>query len=265
MQATLSIAGSVDGLRYNKADNTVWALQNQDGNSHLTIINAATNATTPVSYAVTSPSMGYDDLAFRGNQTFFSYTNPGAPTDAVIAKIVNGTGPIAVTTVLNDASPTGGLNTNDPDSLVLAPNGDLVQSSGDNGILTFVHNPGLASQTARYLQLTSGGTPVSGLDDSQWITTKSGTLYVTDTNSNRVLSLALTGLTPGTLLANIGSLNALSFVDPTTGAVTPFIGNLDAPHGLAFVPTVAEPAALGVLGLGLAGVVAARRRRSSAR
>lgn len=259
VQNTFSIAGSVDGLRYNKATNSVWALQNQDGNSHLTIIDAATNATTPVSYALTSPSMGYDDVAFRGKQAFLSYTNPAAPTDPVILKVINGTSPIQVTTVLSDASPTGGLNTTDPDSLVLAPNGDLIQSSGDNGILTFVHNPGLASQTARYLQLTSGGVAVSGLDDTQSITAKSGTLYLTDTNSNNVLSIALTGLTPGTLLANIGSLNALSFVDPSTGAVTPFIANLNAPHGLAFVPTAAvpEPATLGLV---LAGVLAARRR-----
>src|SRR5579872_3057112 len=42
---TWTIAGNVDGLRI-APNGQVWALQNNDGNSALTVINPATNATT---------------------------------------------------------------------------------------------------------------------------------------------------------------------------------------------------------------------------
>src|SRR5450755_1884391 len=47
--STWSIAGNVDGLKV-APSGQVWALQNNDGNSALTIINPTTNATTAYSY-----------------------------------------------------------------------------------------------------------------------------------------------------------------------------------------------------------------------
>ncbi len=71
--------------------------------------------------------------------------------------------------------------------------------------------------------------------------------HATETSGNQVLALNLQGLTPGTLLANIGSLNELAFVDPTTGNLTPFVTGLPGAHGLAFAASAAvvpEPASL---------------------
>ena len=48
VQHTWSIAGNVDGLRIDPS-NQVWAMQNNDGNSALTVINPTTNGTSSFS------------------------------------------------------------------------------------------------------------------------------------------------------------------------------------------------------------------------
>jgi hypothetical protein len=50
---TWTIKGNVDGLNIDPTSGLVWALQNNDGNSALTVINPITNATTPHTYGNT--------------------------------------------------------------------------------------------------------------------------------------------------------------------------------------------------------------------
>lgn len=271
VQATYSIKGSVDGLKYNPGTGIIWALQNQDANSALSFINPVTNAVTPQPYAAVSNSQGYDDVAFTSRGTFLSYTNPGSATDTVLRRVVDGTSPIQTTDILTAGAPGTNLATGqtgyvlpvfDPDFLKVAPNGDLVQTSGNRDTLVFVSNAGSANQAVSYLPLTADGAAVTGLDDSLYVTAPSGTLYLTETSGNQVLALNLQGLTPGTLLANIGSLNELAFVDMATGNLTPFVTGLPGAHGLAFsaAAAVPEPASLALLATGMLAMVAQRRR-----
>ena len=74
----------------------VWALQNQDANSSLSLIDPATNTLTHETYAVTSPTQGYDDVVFTKDATFLSYTDPSGPGDSTLQEIVPGTSPIQV-------------------------------------------------------------------------------------------------------------------------------------------------------------------------
>jgi len=109
--------------------------------------------------------------------------------------------------------------------------------------------------------LTQGGAAVSGLDDTARILGTAGTLYATETLGNQVLAFDLDGTTPGSLLASIGSLQELAFVDPSTGALTPLVTGLRGIHGLAYAPdAVPEPATIALLGLGFTGTLALRRR-----
>jgi len=244
---TYSIAGSVDGLKVDPRTGLVWALQNQDGNSTLSLINSKRHTVTgPIPYAVKSSVHGYDDVVFRLNQVFLSYTNPAAPTDPTIQLLQNASNPLAVTPILLMGATGTNLATgqanqpttqNDPDSLKLTPTGDLMLSSGDDGQLIFVEKPGKPDQSISFLQLLdpSTGLHVSGLDDAVFATAREGSFYLADTGNNRILKIEVDHVAVGTLFASVGSLNELTVVDIHTGLATPFLSNLNGPHGLEFV------------------------------
>jgi len=114
-------------------------------------------------------------------------------------------------------------------------------SSGDDGQLIFVLNPGTEDQKVAFLSLLTPTNPhVSGLDDAIFPASKAGTLYLTDTGNNRVLKVDIEDIAEGSLYACVGSLNQFVRVNIHTGIVTPVISNLNAPHGLAFVPKGGE-------------------------
>src|SRR6266481_8143289 len=72
---TYSIPGSVAGLKVDPKTGLVWALQNQDGNSTLTLIDPEDGITSnsPLTYAVKSGTGGYDDVVLRCDEIFLSY------------------------------------------------------------------------------------------------------------------------------------------------------------------------------------------------
>ncbi len=244
---TYSITGSVDGLKVDPRTGRVWALQNQDGNSTLSVINPKMHTVSgPIPYAVKSATQGYDDVVFRGNQVFLSYTNPLAPTDPTVQLLQNGSNPLVVIPILTMGATGTNLATGqtnqpttdtDSDSLKLTPTGDLMLSSGADGQLIFVEKPGKPDQSVSFLQLLDPmGLAVSGLDDAVFATAREGTFYVADTTNNRILKIEVDHVRVGTLFASVGSLNQLTVVDIHTGVTSPFVSNLKGPHGLEFVP-----------------------------
>jgi hypothetical protein len=244
-----TIAGSVDGLKRDPGTGLIWALQNQDGNSTLTIIDPRTGmivSGSPFQYAAKSGARGYDDVVFRGGKVYLSYTNPTGPTDPTIQLLENGSNPLVVSPILLQGArgtdlATGKTNQattqNDPDSMKLTPDGRLMLTSGDDGQLIFVAHPGAPDQSVSFLSLLdSGGNHVSGLDDAVFATAERGIFYLADTGNNQVLTIVVDDLPGGSLYASVGSLNVLGKVDLRTGRVVSLVPGLNAPHGLVFVP-----------------------------
>ncbi|HLZ83624.1 MAG TPA: hypothetical protein VKQ54_08660, partial [Caulobacteraceae bacterium] len=154
---TITVTGHNDGLRYDSATNQLWAIQNEDGNPNLVLINPTTlSPSTPMTFSSTPHGGGYDDVAFGPNGTYISASNPQLnPNTApaiVSAKIsggvVNVTGALggnAIATVINGGGTTT-LNLQDPDSLIFAPNGALVLDSQSDQQLVYVNGIGSLSQ-----------------------------------------------------------------------------------------------------------------------
>src|SRR6202035_1073081 len=254
IEHTYTIAGSVDGLKYNPYTGQIWALQNQDGNSTLSLIDPVTHKVTgPLSYANPSATSGYDDVVFEGNKVFLSYTNPNGAGDPTLVELVNGDRPsdlLLTSTILTDGAK--GLDTatgqvevvpqSDPDSLKMAPNGDLIFSSGNDGTIIDVQNPGKSNQAVSFTNIQGVTAGNAGLDDVIKPNATAGTFYLTDTNDNRVLAFHVTGLNVNDYYASVGSLGAFGQVDPTTGVFTPIVSaqnapgfELSGPHGVTFV------------------------------
>jgi hypothetical protein len=255
----------------------VWALQNNDGNSALTVINPVTNATTSFSYGNTytdngnSLSRGFDDVEFRNGATYLSETNPGSGTDPVIVQLTTPlASPLQVAGILNSTFTginlatglQGSTTITDSDSLILNPAGDLVLTGEADQEIVFVHNPGAVNQTESFLALLgTDGLTISGFpDDTVFPTAPDGTFYVTDTGANVVYAFTATGLAPGSVYIDVG--NEFGSLDLATGIVTPVFTGV-SPHGVVFVATP-EPAsfslAAGALLAGAALVLGSRRR-----
>jgi len=173
---TWTIKGNVDGLNIDPTSGLVWALQNNDGNSGLTVINPITNATTPYSYGNTYTNVanrGFDDLVFSHGNVFISETNPASGADAVIVRLTTGLhSPLQISPILNSTFTGTNLATHlptsvtiiDSDSLKLTTTGVLALTGEADQKIAFISNPGTARQTETFLSLwerTSSQSPVT--------------------------------------------------------------------------------------------------------
>jgi hypothetical protein len=303
VEHTYTIPGLADGLKLNPTTGMIWALQNNDGNATLSIINpTAGTVSAPLSYASppyvygANSGRGYDDVAFLNGKVYLSYTNPVNPSDPVLQVLNQGNTPSGTltTTSILTAQQTNPLFTNstqappDIDSLKTTPSGQLVLTSeGDlsggpgsptsntsDGRYTLISNPGTPGQTFTNVRVTNAaGVNVSAMDDVLFPGATTGTLFVADTKSNAVYALILTGLDPNTPIVSLGGFNEVGLVNPTTGVVEmSLLGNLPAPHGMDFIAnstsvSVPEPPIWVMLlpaFAGLALVRAGRRRAAGA-
>ncbi len=249
VQNTYTLPGLADGLKVDPATGDVWALQNQDGNSTVTLLDPGTNqVSSPLSYAApytygATSTRGYDDVAFVGQKVFLSYTNPKNPGDPVVQQLTNGTAPfgsLQTTNVLRFGDTgtnlvTGETNqplpVTDPDSLKALPDGSLILTGEGDKAFTIITNPGTTQQSASFLNLPADSTSP---DDVIMPTATSGTLYISNQNDNNVLAVRVTDLNTKDLYASVGT--AVEQIDPSTGTVTPIITGLNGSHGLLFVP-----------------------------
>lgn len=264
IQHTYSLPGSIDGLKYDPATGDLFALKNQDGNSHLYTIDPNTQAVSgPLDYAPpyvygADSTRGFDDAAFQNGNVYLSYTNPGSNGGSVIAQLDQGNTPSGALTLtsivrLGDTGTnltTGEVNqplpVSDPDSLKTLPDGSLILTSDHDAALTIIANPGTAQQSASFVTLPAGS---SGLDDAIVPTSDSGTFYISNEGADDVLKVAVTGLNTNDIYISVGTDNAIDQLDPTTGALTPFIVGLNSPHGMEFVPSSGSaPAVAGAAG-----------------
>jgi hypothetical protein len=292
VQHVYTIAGLVDGLKVNPVTGMVWALQNNDGNATLSLINPTAHAVSaPMKYASppyvygSTSGRGYDDVAFLGGKVYLSYTNPVNPSDPVLQMLNNGNNPSGTltTTSILTAQQTNPLFTSptqappDIDSLKSTPSGQLVLTSEGDGLgpawatsdgrYTLISNPGTASQTFVNVRVTNAaGVNVNGMDDIIFPDAKAGTLYVSDTGTDKIWAVHLTGLNPDTPIISLGSFDEVALVNPVTGVVgMPLLTGLTSVHGMDFV-AAPEPSTPALLLLGLGGLAAAawRGRRGAA-
>lgn len=264
---TWTIKGNVDGLNIDPTSGVVWALQNNDGNSALTVINPTTNATTSYTYGNTYTNVanrGFDDVVFSKGNIFISETNPASGTDPVIVKLTTGlhSPPLQISPILNSTF-TGtnlatGLPANisitDSDSLKLTTSGLLALTGEADQKIAFISNPGTGSQTETFLSLlgTNGQAITGKPDDTIFPNATGGFFYIADTGTNTVYRIAAAGLAPGSVYIDVG--DEFGILDTTTGIATPIFTGV-SPHGADFVPfaqSVPEPS---TMSLTLAGIL----------
>jgi hypothetical protein len=240
---TYTVPGHNDGLRVNPKTKQVWAMQNEDGNPNLVIIDPKTQTQTQYSFGPTPHGGGYDDIAFRGNDVFISCSNPAnnPNTAPAIVKAQFSGNTVVVTPVLNASAtatdiPTStpiGLNLQDPDSMIFNPLGDLVLDSQADAELIVVHHPGYTDQSVYHLGLTQNGSAVQ-IDDTVFATSSHGVILVSDRDGQTVYAISRNIFSPGA--AYSATPSSVAELNQDTGLLTDIVTGMASPHGMAFIP-----------------------------
>jgi hypothetical protein len=255
-----TIVGHNDGLRFNPQTNELWAVQNEDGNANLSILDLKTGKQKIYQLGTGPHGGGYDDIDFNNKDVYLSASaptiNPNTAPAIVSLKLTGKK--VALTGIFNGNAPatnvTSGepetLNLQDPDSMIVDPLGELVMTSQGDGELIIVQHPGLKCQDAFVVPLTSevGGPTVGDtqLDDTVFTTQSAGELLVADKGLNTVykitvpyfaasaysaVSVFATPTAPNPIESFVGQTNL------TNGFVTPIVNGMSNPGGMTFIPS----------------------------
>jgi hypothetical protein len=247
-----TVVGHNDGMKVNPYTHTVWAMQNEDANPNLVVIDPETHQQSVYTFGgAQAHGGGYDDIVFRNGKSYFSASNPANNPNnepAIVEGTLSGTTVQVTPLLMGNASAvdvvTGGtvtLNLQDPDSMTLTPSNDILLDSQGDSELVLVHNPG-ANQTVTLIPLSS---PFGALqaDDSLFIPASEGFVLLSDTPANTVYKISKKRFVPGTALsgglgapdANGNSVGFVGVLDLTFGDVRPVITGFKSPHGMGFV------------------------------
>jgi hypothetical protein len=242
---TYSVLGHNDGLRVNPQTRQLWAMQNEDGNPNLVIIDTTKGTQTVYTFGPTPHGGGYDDIAFRGSDVFLSASNPAnnpnyAP--AVVRATISGS-VVNVSEALNASAiatdiPTDTpltLNLQDPDSMIFNPIGDLVLDSQADAELIIVRHLGFIDQSVYHLSLTLNGSAAQ-VDDTIFATSTYGTILVSDRDSGAtgvVYAISKNIFAPAD--AYTATPTSVGNLDFNTGVITNVVTGMVSPHGMAFV------------------------------
>ena len=240
---TFSVKGHNDGLKVNPVTNQLWAMQNEDGNPNLVVINPRSGNQKIYTFGPTPHGGGYDDMAFVGRDVFVSASNPANnPNNAPAIVRVELRGHVATVSpvLLGMATatdiPTNApvtLNLQDPDSMTFDPFGNLVLDSQSDGELIIVHRPGAADQSAYHLALALDGASVQ-IDDTVFASSSFGTILVSDRDGETIYAISKDIFSPAA--AYSAAPTSVGRLDLDTGVLTNIVTGLVSPHGMAFIP-----------------------------
>jgi hypothetical protein len=245
-----TVPGHNDGLKYDPVNHVLWAVENEDANPHVVIIDPVHRQQRLYPFSATPHGGGYDDIVFRGCKVFISASNPAnnpnfgpAIVSARIGRGVINVAPVlsgsaVATDIPSDANIV--LNLQDPDSMTLNTVGDIVLDSQADQELIIVSNPGQASQRAVRLPLTYAtkkGYAAVETDDTAFTTSSQGFILFADKGLNTVYALNKSAFAPGAAYTAADGGPFVGTLDITTGVITPIVTGLMSPGGLVYVDT----------------------------
>jgi hypothetical protein len=236
---TFSVPGHNDGLKVDPRTHLLWALQNEDGNPNLVIINPNSGKETKYTFDPVANGGGFDDITFVDGKVFLSESNPSSNPNtapAVVEAFLHGTEVDVKTVLLGNAKAFDltthkqvTLNLQDPDSMTADLHGNLVLTSqADDEIIT-IHNPGEEDQFTTVLPL-----PVS-VDDTLFRHGDDGVILLTDQGTGTIYKITGSALGRNQALSAALDAGQLGVLNVKTGAFTPVITGLTNPRGLALL------------------------------
>jgi hypothetical protein len=245
---TYTVPGHNDGLKVDPLTHKLWALQNEDANANLEVIDPKTHFQRLYTFGPALHGGGYDDLVFRGCKVYVSASNPANNPNtgpAIVSARLEGNlvnvepvlaGEATAGDVPTDA--TVQLNLQDPDSMTLDPLGNIVLDSQGDQELILVSHPGTSNQRVLRLPLSyltsSGPMPVE-TDDTAFITSSQGFLLFADKSLNTVYKISKNAFVPGTAFTAADGGPFVGTLDMTTGIITPIVTGLSNPGGMMFI------------------------------
>lgn len=241
---TWTVAGHNDGLKVDPTTHLLWAMQNEDANPSLVIIDPTTAAMTPYTFAAAPlAGGGYDDITFLHGKVFFSASNPANNPNtqpAIVQATLSGTTVSVSTVLLGNATATDArhkhvtLNLQDPDSMTADPAGELVMTSQSDNELVIVKNPAAANQTVRVVPLSDAKRAPVSVDDTLFAAT-AGQILVTDTTAGITYAITRTSGRHKLTVSAAPDIGQVGKMNIATGRFTPVITGLQGPHGLALL------------------------------
>jgi hypothetical protein len=238
----MNVKGHNDGLKVDPKTNLLWAMQNEDANPNLVIIDPRNWNWKKYTFAKPAHGGGYDDMTFIGNDVYISCSNPSNNPNtkqAIVKATLKGSEVVvtpvllgnAIATDINSGHPIQ-LNLLDPDSMTTDPEGDLILDSQADAELIFVHHPGFTDQGVFHLALTSGHTSAQ-IDDTVLAYSSQGVILVSDRDGETVYSITAPFFGPSEAYSAgptfVGRLNT------HTGVLTPVATGMVSPHGMTFI------------------------------
>jgi hypothetical protein len=243
-----AVKGHNDGLRIIGEDN-LWALQNEDGNANLAVINLESGHQTVYQFPPAPHGGGYDDMVLKNGQVLVTASNPqkNPNTDPALVRVEIDGNTLDVEPVLYGnasaiAIPSGApvvLNLQDPDSLTVDPRGNVLLDDQADGQLILIRNPLSQTPTVGQLNLTNSANEnqTTTIDDTAFPAHASDFLLVSDVGGNKVyrIDAPLFGFEPGKPYSASDTEGYVAALNLDNGVLAPIATGFQSTRGMIFV------------------------------